>query len=61
MRRAMIGEAGIEIRESGMGFAGYVGYLKRSKQGQNEPGARHSVQEDPVPYDDEPPETPTPK
>lgn len=40
---------------------GYIGYLKRSKQGQNEPGAKHSVQEDPAPYDDEPPETPTPE
>lgn len=25
---------------------GYIGYLKRSKQGQNEPGALHSVRED---------------
>ena len=25
---------------------GYVGYLKRSKQGQNEPGANHTVRED---------------
>jgi four helix bundle protein len=25
---------------------GYIGYLKRSKQGQNEPGANHSVRED---------------
>lgn len=30
---------------------GYVGYLKRSKQGHNEPGANHSVREDPAPYD----------
>jgi len=30
---------------------GYVGYLKQSKQGQNEPGANHTVQEAPVPYD----------
>src|SRR4030095_476498 len=25
---------------------GYISYLKRSKQGQNEPGANHAVQED---------------
>ena len=29
---------------------GYIGYLKRSKQGQNEPGAKQSIQEDIVPY-----------
>jgi four helix bundle protein len=29
---------------------GYIGYLKRSKQGQNEPGANHSVREDGIPY-----------
>lgn len=30
---------------------GYIGYLKRSKQGQNAPGAHHSVQEDIAPYE----------
>jgi four helix bundle protein len=25
---------------------GYIGYLKRSKQGQNEPGANHSIREE---------------
>jgi four helix bundle protein len=30
---------------------GYIGYLKRSKQGQNEPGASHVVREDIVPYE----------
>lgn len=30
---------------------GYIGYLKRSKQGQNEPGANHSIREDIVSYD----------
>lgn len=30
---------------------GYIGYLKRSKQGQNEPGASHSVREDSTPYE----------
>jgi four helix bundle protein len=40
---------------------GYIGYLKRSKQGQNEPGADHSVQEDVAPYDFKPSESPTPK
>ena len=29
---------------------GYIGYLKRSKQGQSEPGAGHTVREDPVLY-----------
>lgn len=29
---------------------GYIGYLKRSKQGQNEPGANHAVREDEAPY-----------
>jgi four helix bundle protein len=37
---------------------GYIGYLKRSKQGQNEPGAIHSVREDSAPYDVEPSESP---
>ena len=40
---------------------GYIGYLKRSKQGQNEPGADHSVQEDVAPYDFKPFESPTPE
>jgi len=30
---------------------GYIGYLKRSKQGQNEPGANHSVREDSLIYE----------
>ena len=30
---------------------GYVAYLKRSKQGENEPGSQHSVQESSRPYD----------
>lgn len=29
---------------------GYIAYLKRAKIGANEPGARHSVQEEPVTY-----------
>jgi four helix bundle protein len=37
---------------------GYVGYLKRSKQGQNEPGGNHSVREDPSPYILEPSDFP---
>ena len=37
---------------------GYLGYLKRSKQGQNEPGANRSLREDSAPYDLEPSETP---
>ena len=30
---------------------GYIGYLKKSKQGANEPGANHSIHEEAVPYD----------
>jgi four helix bundle protein len=30
---------------------GYVGYLKRSKQGQNEPGANHTIREASASYD----------
>ena len=30
---------------------GYIGYLKRSKQGQNEPGANYAVREDVASYD----------
>ncbi|MEW5827247.1 MAG: four helix bundle protein [Chloroflexota bacterium] len=30
---------------------GYIGYLKKSKQGANEPGANYAVREDPEPYD----------
>ncbi|SRR5581483_6408372 len=30
---------------------GYIGYLKRSKQGHNEPGANHAVREDIAAYD----------
>ena len=30
---------------------GYIGYLKRSKQGQNEPGANRSIHEDIAPYE----------
>jgi len=30
---------------------GYISYLKRSKQGQNEPGANHSVHEDVILYE----------
>ncbi len=32
---------------------GYIGYLKKSKQGLNEPGANISIQEEPAPYDAE--------
>jgi len=37
---------------------GYIGCLKRSEQGQNEPGANHSVREDSASYDFEPFESP---
>ena len=30
---------------------GYIGYLKKSKQGANEPGANHAVREDSEPYE----------
>lgn len=36
---------------------GYINYLKRSKQGQNEPGANHSIREDSVNYEFESPES----
>ena len=35
---------------------GYVGYLKRSKQGQNEPGANHVARENIAPYETNPSE-----
>ena len=38
---------------------GYIGYLKRSKQGQNEPGANHAIREDLAPYDIDPSEDST--
>jgi len=37
---------------------GYIGYLKRRKQGQNEPGANHSIGEESALYDFEPSESP---
>ena len=37
---------------------GYIGYLKRSKQCQNEPGANCSIQEDIAPYEIDVPEYP---
>lgn len=33
---------------------GYINYLKRSKQGQNEPGANHSIREDSPVYEIDP-------
>jgi four helix bundle protein len=33
---------------------GYIGYLKRSKNGQNEPGANLSIHDEFAPYDFEP-------
>jgi four helix bundle protein len=38
---------------------GYINYLKRSKQGQNEPGASHAIGEDLAPYDPDPYENAT--
>ncbi len=36
---------------------GYIGYLKRSKQGQNEPGAKHAIHEDISSYEMDLPES----
>jgi four helix bundle protein len=33
---------------------GYIGFLKKSKQGKNEPGADHAIREDTEPYEVEP-------
>ncbi len=38
---------------------GYIGYLKRSKQGQNEPGSNHAIREDIALYSLDPSENPT--
>ena len=38
---------------------GYISYLKRSKQGQNEPGANQAVREDIAPYSVDPSEDTT--
>lgn len=38
---------------------GYIGYLKKSKQGEHEPGADRVVREDPEPYITESPEDST--
>ena len=37
---------------------GYIGYLKRSKQGQNEPGANHAIRENSLSYEIDIPESP---
>jgi len=39
----------------------YISYLKRSKQGQNEPGAQHTVREDAAVYISESPDFPNPE
>jgi hypothetical protein len=36
---------------------GYIAYLKRSKQGANEPGSASAIHEDSEPYIVEPPES----
>ena len=36
---------------------GHVGYLKRSKQGENEPGAGHALRENVAAYETDPSET----
>jgi hypothetical protein len=35
---------------------GYISYLKKSKQGENEPGVNHTVREEPSAYPDDPSE-----
>ncbi len=45
-----------EGEEIGKMLNGYIGYLKKSKQGEHEPGADRVVHEDSVPYNAEPPE-----
>ncbi len=37
---------------------GYIGYLKRSEQGQNEPGSNHHIRDDIALYDVDPFESP---
>ncbi len=41
-------------------ISGYISYLKRSKQGANEPGANYNVRELPEPYLHDSPEQPIP-
>ncbi len=41
----------LESKEIGKMLNGYIGYLKKSKQGANEPGANHAVRENPESYD----------
>jgi len=52
------GEINTEIQELRRMLNGYIAFLKRSKRGENEPGANRSVHEAEVPYitafDDEP-------
>ncbi len=40
---------------------GYIGYLKRSKEGQNEPGSQHALREDDALYTSEPPDLSIPQ
>ncbi|HVM72675.1 MAG TPA: four helix bundle protein [Anaerolineales bacterium] len=49
-------ELSIEGDEIGRMLNGYITFLKRSKQGANEPGSVHAIQEIPEPYITEPPE-----
>lgn len=47
-------ELEIEGEEIEKMLNGYIAFLKKSKQGVNEPGANHTVHEDAAPYDTEP-------
>jgi four helix bundle protein len=49
-------ELSIEGEEIERMLSGYIAYLKRSKQGANEPGSGHAIQEISEPYITEPPE-----
>lgn len=48
-----------QIEESIRIINGYIAFLKRSKQGANEPGANYAIRENPAPYLFDSPEEPT--
>ena len=51
---ALFNELSIEGDEIGRMLNGYITYLKRSKQGVNEPGSAHAIQDLSEPYSTEP-------
>jgi four helix bundle protein len=52
--RELYGQLVNEGEEIGKMLNGYIAYLKKSKQGANEPGANHYAREEPAPYIREP-------